>query len=115
MKIIKLYTGKDNKSYFEEIAIPLAQRQELGLYSAKVAVENLYFRETTPNAVFEWHNAPCAQYIIYLEGKVEVLASGGETRHFGPGDILLATDLEGQGHVSKVINPGKSIVVTLSP
>ncbi len=30
---------------------------------------------------------------IYLEGEVEVQASGGETKIFKPGDILLAKDM----------------------
>jgi len=64
-----------------------------------------------PGATFNWHNAPRSQYIIYLTGKVEIKASGGETRIFSQGDILLAADLDGQGHISTVLESGKSIVI----
>jgi len=33
MKIVKLYTAEDNKSYFEEIEVPTNIREELGNYS----------------------------------------------------------------------------------
>lgn len=52
------------------------------------------------------HNAPRRQFIVHLEGVVEVLASGGETRRFGPGDVVLAEDLEGAGHVTTWIGDG---------
>ena len=58
------------------------------------------------------HTAPQPQYIIYLEGEVEVSASGGETRRFKPGNVLFATDTEGEGHVSKMITKGKSAIIT---
>ena len=31
-------------------------------------------------------------------------AGSGERRRFGPGDVLLADDLTGDGHVTKVIS-----------
>lgn len=110
-RIIKLYTGKDQKSYFEEIDILLEQEQALGFYSAAFMVNELFFRETKSDAVFEWHNAPAMQYIVYLSGSVEIHASGGEIRRFQAGDILLAMDLEGQGHISKILEPGHSLVI----
>jgi uncharacterized cupin superfamily protein len=46
-----------------------------------------------------------------LEGIVEVIASGGERKIFYPGDILLAKDLTGKGHVTKTISAGRSIII----
>jgi uncharacterized cupin superfamily protein len=63
-------------------------------------------------AAFDWHTAPQPQYIIYLEGEVEVETSGGEKRTFKPGDILFATDLKGQGHITRTLSKGKSLVIT---
>jgi hypothetical protein len=36
---------------------------------------------------------------------VEIVASGGETRRFGPGSIMLADDTTGKGHISKALTP----------
>jgi len=70
------------------------------------------FRDFEAGSLYEMHNAPQPQYIIYLEGEVEVIASGGETRRFKPGDVLFATDLTGEGHVSRMLPSGKSVIVT---
>ncbi len=59
--------------------------------------------------------APKAQYIIILEGYVEVRASGGESRRFRAGDILLAQDTTGEGHVSITVEPGRAMIISHPP
>jgi hypothetical protein len=112
MKIIHLYTGKDNKSYFEEIESSMPIKKELGAYSEPCKVKNMFFRQFEEGLEFDWHCAPQVQYIIYLEGQVEVEASGGEKRVFNPSDILYVTDISGKGHITRTLSKGKSIVVT---
>lgn len=76
-----------------------------------MSASGIMFRETHLGNVFEIHNAPQPQYIIYLEGEVEVTTSSGETRVFNPGDVLLANDTTGEGHISKALSTGRSIIV----
>jgi hypothetical protein len=113
MKIIKLYSEEnDGKSYFIEMDCGHDTMHALGVYSKKYPSTGIMFRDFEPGSVFDWHNAPQPQYIIYLEGQVEVEASGGEKRIFNPGDVLFATDLAGKGHITRTLTKGKSIVVT---
>lgn len=112
MKIVKLATGKDNKSHFEELDCGHESQRPLGSYSKKYPVTGLMFREFKAGAKFDWHTAPQTQYIIYLEGEVEVEASDGEKRVFKAGDILLASDLTGKGHITKTLSNGRSVIVT---
>jgi len=112
MKIIKLYTGDDNKSHFVEVDTGIESKQPLGNYSKKYPVTGMMFRDFEKGAAFNWHTAPQPQYIIYLEGEVEVEASNGEKRTFKPGDVLFATDLKGQGHITRTLSKGKSIIIT---
>lgn len=111
MKIVKLYTGDDNRSYFMEMDSGEVIEHPLGRYSKPFPATGFMFREFDKGKSFSWHNAPQPQYIIYLEGEVEVETSGGEKRVFKPGDILFATDLTGKGHITKTLTSGKSIVV----
>jgi hypothetical protein len=110
--ITKLYTGEDGKSHFTDIDCGHESQQPLGMYSKKYPASGIMFRDFEPGLVFEQHNAPQPQYIIYLEGEVEVIASDGETRIFKPGNILFATDTEGEGHTSKMLVKGRSVIVT---
>lgn len=112
MIITKLFTGDDGKSYFTDIDCGHESVQPLGAYSKKYPATGIVFRDFEAGLVFEKHNAPRPQYIIYLEGEVEVIASGGEKRIFKPGDVLFATDTEGEGHVSRTLTAGRSVIVT---
>lgn len=112
MKYIELYTDDDMKSYFKEIQVDAETSQPLGNYSKKYSVKNMIFREFEKGASFDWHTAPQPQYIVYLEGEVEVEASGGEKRTFKPGEVLFATDLVGEGHITRTLTKGRSIIVT---
>lgn len=112
MKITHLYTGKDNKSHFEDINYENSIVKELGAYTEKLPASGIMFRESYPGNLFEMHNAPQPQYIIYLEGEVEVTTSSGETRVFKAGDVLFANDTTGEGHISKALTAGRSAVIT---
>jgi quercetin dioxygenase-like cupin family protein len=111
MKYTLLFTGPDNKSHFKEVDAGIESKQPLGSYSKKFPVKGIMFRDFEKDAVFPKHTAPQRQHIIYLEGEVEVEASDGEKRIFKPGDVLLATDLTGEGHTTKTLTKGRSAIV----
>jgi hypothetical protein len=54
------------------------------------------------------------QLVIGISGRVEVTATG-ETRTFGPGDILLVEDTEGFGHSSQSAEGFLAAFVVLDP
>lgn len=47
------------------------------------------------------HSAPAPQFIVVLDGVVEVEVSDGTKRRFGPSSIILMEDTGGKGHVSR--------------
>ena len=73
------------------------------------------FRETGGDYNLDFHNAPRRQYVINLVGGVEIEVGDGSKRILRAGDVLLAEDTEGQGHISRALNdePRHSIFVTL--
>ncbi|MDP1602215.1 MAG: hypothetical protein Q8M03_03035 [Legionella sp.] len=111
-KYTVLFSGADNKSYFKEETPMSETEQPLGSYSKKIPTTGMMFRMFKAGLIYDWHNAPQPQYIVYLEGEVEVEASGGEKRVFKPGDVLFATDLTGKGHISKTLTDGRSMIIT---
>ena len=115
MKITRLYTGPDGKSHFEDINIPLTNIKGAQTMSEQKYATGIIFRETSGAYDLDFHNAPRRQYIINLEGGVEITVGDGTSRVFGPGDVFLAEDTTGQGHISRAVNNQlrKSIYVTL--
>ncbi len=115
-KITRLYTGPDGKSHFEDINMPLDELAGQGQHHSEVMkATGIFFSETDPDYYYDWHNAPGRRLLITLEGKSEMEASDGTKRQFGPGDIMLAEDTTGRGHISRNLDnkPRKVIFVTL--
>jgi hypothetical protein len=115
MKVVRVYTGQDNQSHFEDIEIPLKDGGKGGFMSELMKATGVVFRETDGNYNFDFHNAPRRQYVVNLEGEVEIEVGDGTKRLLRSGDILLAEDTTGQGHISRAVNgkPRKSLFITL--
>ena len=56
-----------------------------------------------PGYVLDWHCAPRRQYSISLSGQAEIEVGDGTIARVGPGDVVLAEDLTGQGHITRVV------------
>lgn len=114
-KVIRLYTGTDGESHFEDIEIPLEDRVKTGnaRQSKPIGATEIIFRESRGQDNSERHNAPRRQFIVMLEGTLEIEVGDGTKRRLGPGDILLAEDTTGRGHISRTVNR-KAVVVPLA-
>ena len=115
MRVVRLYTGPDNKSHFEDIQIPLKDAGKVGFISELYKATGVVFRETTGDYNYDFHTAPRRQYVVNLEGEVEIEVGDGTRRILRAGDILLAEDTTGQGHISRAVagKPRKSLFITL--
>lgn len=98
MKITRIYTDPNGDSRFEDIEIPLFDRGEIGRLSENIEVKSLQFRTVSPDYDYDFHHTPQRQYIVLLDGGVEIETSLGEVRQFQTGEILLVEDTTGKGH-----------------
>ena len=107
MKITRLYTGTDDRSHFEDIEILFVSREDFGLFTLPEPAKSVFFREIPPGWRYSWHNVVCREYVVTIDGKAEIEVGSGEKRVFCRGDVLLAEDLTGQGHRTRVL--GKKV------
>lgn len=56
------------------------------------------------------HPAPEPQIVVVLKGRVEVTTSDGTTKRWGPGDAFIASDHDGVGHETRVLE-GPALVM----
>ncbi|WP_345955868.1 hypothetical protein [Mucilaginibacter sp. PAMB04168] len=103
-KVTRVYNNAKGDSCFEDIEYPLTDKGPIGYLSEKVKVSNLLFRKVPPG-YNDLHTAPQKQYVILLDGAVEIETSLAEKRIFNEGQILLMEDTEGKGHRSKNVLP----------
>jgi hypothetical protein len=115
MKIVRVYTGADGQSHFEDIELSYDDNTPSGKRTTLQPATGIIFRETDASYNLDFHNAPRRQYVINLSGGVEIEVGDGSKRRLEAGDVLLAEDTEGQGHISRAISdePRHSIFVTL--
>jgi quercetin dioxygenase-like cupin family protein len=114
MKIVRLYTGADNESHFEEIDVELNLSGHMEVSELQPA-HGMLFRRVPATHRSNYHPAPRRQYVITLAGQVEIEIGDGTVRRFGPGDVMLAEDTTGHGHITRVIGgqPRDCIMIPL--
>lgn len=113
--VTRIFSDESGESHFEDLMIPLSDQGEIGFLSESQAVKTIIFREVLPSYNYDFHNAPQRQYIILLDGEVEIETSLGEKRSFKTGEILLVEDTTGKGHKTKNLESKtrKSIFITI--
>ena len=115
MKILRIYTGADSQSHFEDLQVPLKDGGKIGFMSERMKATGIVFRETSGDYNYDFHTAPRRQYVVNLEGEVEIEVGDGTRRVLRSGDVLLAEDTTGQGHISRAVKgkSRKSLFITL--
>ena len=106
-KIWRVYSGPDGQSHLVEM--PLAMKPFVdveGAHGEGTSMQpatGIIFRVSPPGYVLGWHCAPRRQYSISLSGTAEIEVGDGTVARLGPGDVVLAEDLTGRGHVTRVV------------
>ncbi|MDX2187345.1 MAG: hypothetical protein SFV32_10460 [Opitutaceae bacterium] len=106
MHYTRIYADNEGTSHFEDVSLSLHDSGEIGRLSAPQSASGLIFRETSDTYDYSWHPAPRRQWIILLDGAIEIQVGDGSTRRFGGGEILLVEDTSGSGHRTKQLNAG---------
>lgn len=105
MNITRIFSDEKGETHFETIEIPLINQGDIGFLSEIVEVKKLQFRKVSADYDYDFHCAPQKQYIVLLDGGVEIETSLGEKRKFQTGEILLVEDITGKGHKTKNLEP----------
>ena len=115
-QLTSLITQEDGQSHFVDVELSYKKRYP----QWDVNVSNSFLIEhgdlviwpTIENFELRWVNPPRKQFIIYLSGIVEIEIGSGEKRQFKKGDVLYAADCEGQGHITRIIEPMTAAVIS---
>jgi hypothetical protein len=106
-KMWRVYSGTDGRSHLAEMPLELKPFSDIegahGQGTAMQSATGIAFRVSPPGYVLDWHCAPRRQYSISLSGTAEIEVGDGTVARLGPGDVVLAEDLTGQGHVTRVV------------
>lgn len=106
MRYVRIVADADGASHFDDVAAaPASEPVPAGRWmSEPTRVGGLIFRRVAGGEPPAWHVAPRRQFIVHLEGSVEVQVSDGEVRRFGPGSVVLVEDTWGEGHLTRSVD-----------
>jgi quercetin dioxygenase-like cupin family protein len=113
MRLVRMYTGPDGQSHFEDMEFPAGQGFNGEQSPLLRAAGPVTWRHVAPGPPAGWHTAPRRQYVVVLSGQMEVEVAGGETRRFGPGDLLLTEDLSGKGHITRTVGDQPRVLLNI--
>src|SRR5437867_3658116 len=114
-QVTRVYSDSNGDSHFEDIEIQLKEAGSVGRLSDVLPAKGVVFREVGQSYDWNFHPAPQKQYIVLLDGEIEIETSPGEKRIFKAGEVLLVEDTTGKGHKTRNLQPikRKSIFITL--
>ncbi|MFM0751969.1 cupin domain-containing protein [Paraburkholderia strydomiana] len=118
MECIEIYAGADGHSHFRTIqdfeTSPVLFKGVAVSLSSPLPCESVLMHEFGGDYFLGWHNPPSRQYVVVLEGELEISVQGRDTaQRFGAGAVFIANDLQGTGHTTRAIRPGRALVVNL--
>jgi len=118
MKITQFSATADGGSHFEEIEIPLDDERQgadgyILMSSEKFSGQDITFVCLPAGLEQDWHPAPTRQLVQLISGSIEVTTTDNEVRQWGAGDVVIAADVTGRGHKTRVI--GDSALVMFVP
>lgn len=107
MRYVRLNANKAGESHFEPLTLDLNEADyrppaPLLFVSHSYRADGLQFVRLPSGWAGDSIHPPKAQFLICLKGHLEVTASDGDKRTFGPGDSVLMEDVSGKGHRTRV-------------
>lgn len=99
----RIYSDSDGHSHFEDVEVLLKDSRIVGFLSNEFLVACLQFRESKMDYNWDFHTSPNRQFIVLLDGEIEIETSLGDVRSFKGGEILLVEDVSGKGHRTRNI------------
>ena len=103
MRIHNIYADEQGVSHFRDVEVEWVEVVRSSKRSKVFPVTGMVFRQNGADYALDWHPAPKRQFVVNLDAGVEITVGDGETRVINAGDIILAEDTHGKGHLSKAL------------
>jgi quercetin dioxygenase-like cupin family protein len=110
--VTRLYAGPDGQTHAEETEARFSVGGPNEVFKL-MAIAGAELHRYAPGTIQDWHNVPRRQYVITLSGQGEVELAGGKKIHMSPGNIELAEDTTGKGHITRTIGNEDRVTLTL--
>ena len=94
MNIVRVFTGPEGQSHFEDVEVELDDLGARGMISKRWPGTGIQFREVAGDYHLDFHTAPRRQLVVNLEGSVEIEVGDG----FHVGETFVRFDARARLH-----------------
>jgi quercetin dioxygenase-like cupin family protein len=101
--MMRIYAGDDEQSHFEQIDVPFGIGEGRRT-TQDFASDNVRFATLAAGVEMDYHHAPARQFVVVLDGSLEMGCGDGSKWQCSPGDVFLADDHSGQGHTLRELS-----------
>ena len=108
MKIVRVFSGDDGESHFEDIT-----PEEMVGIANRLGEGDIQLNARQAPSFSDYHTAPRRQYVMHLLGRAEYECADGSKAQMGPGDVLVAEDLTGHGHIARGLGEGERYILAV--
>lgn len=115
LTVVRLSTGPDGQTQngiVEVTMMPMSAFAGVEA-SAPVGVSSAQFLRLPAGNVVDWHPAPRRQYVVVLSGRGEIELAGGQKIQVNPGQVVLAEDVTGKGHITRSVGSEDLVLLTV--
>jgi len=118
MQYVRLHADKNGNTHFEDATLKLDEADSrppapLAFVSHAYQTDGVQFMRLPSGWAADSIQVPKKQFLICLKGQIEVTASDGKSRSFGPGDTVLMEDIDGKGHRTRVKGDGECLAAVI--
>ena len=108
MQIVRVYSGDDGESHFEDVT-----PEEMVAIAKRLGEGDIQLMSRQAPSFSDYHTAPRRQYVLHLLGTAEYETADGTKRQMLPGDVLVAEDLSGHGHIARGLGDGQRYLLAI--
>ncbi len=99
--VVRIFADGTGTTHFEDGCIELEPAGAIGSLSDAIPGGRVFFRRTDDDYDYDWHPTPARQFIILLNGEIEIETGDGEMRRIAGGEVLFLEDTTAPGHRTK--------------
>ena len=116
MRCLHLHGDADGETHLTEIEFPVRETHA-GVVRGVSDIPALTmgmgaFVERKPDVGM--HHAPKRQFLVVLQGELELITSLEQRELLGPGDVLLADDIGTKGHISRDVGDDPLMLMAIA-
>jgi uncharacterized cupin superfamily protein len=111
-RVLRIWADAEGNSHVDEL--PIATKTGRINMAKSVPVTAMNYAEYKKSETEDWHRTPGRQFSISLSGEIEVEVSDGKRHAIHPGDIVFLEDLQGKGHITRILSPVNNVFIRVA-